>query len=77
MSTMRAASSAFAPRDTRSPPMGRPAWVSDGAVSSSSPFLASVTFVRFVLAGNTGTFASLKQLLLYLCEVLQIRARYK
>lgn len=45
VSTLRAASSVFAPRDTRSPPMGRPAWVSDGVVPTSSLFFASVIFV--------------------------------
>lgn len=42
VSTLMAASSAFAPWDTRSPPMGRPAWVSDGEVSTSSPLSLSV-----------------------------------
>lgn len=51
-STLMAASSAFAPRDTRSPPMGRPAWVSDGVVSTSSPFFASIIFVSFVVTGS-------------------------
>lgn len=42
VSTPMAASSAFAPWDTRSPPMGPPAWVSDGVVSTFSPLSLSV-----------------------------------
>lgn len=72
VSTLRAASSAFAPWATRSPLMARPAWVSNGVVSTSVSFFASIIFVSFVVTGNMRTFVSLKQLLLYLCEVLQV-----
>lgn len=62
-STQRAASSAFAPRDTRSPPMGRPVWVSDGINLTFSLFFASFIFVHVVLTGAVYIFKAVLVLL--------------
>lgn len=59
-STLTAASSASAPWDTRSPPMARPAWVSDALVSTSSPSFASLVCVGFVFTGNIRKFCIVK-----------------
>lgn len=59
-STQRAASSAFAPRDTRSPPMGRPVWVSEGIILT---FSLCIIFVSVVFTGAIYIFKSVLVLL--------------